>query len=194
MDDNTLCRRLANDLNGTFESLVLAHQDRLFSIALRVVGDAADAEEIAQDAFVRAYRALGDYGAERIRALHLRAWLTTIVVNVARNRRRRIGDRAQALALSSVEEPISETAERPEAGPEAVHQRRAARRRWAALLAGLPERYRVPIVLRHVDDLSYAEMAEVLGRPEGTLKAQVHRGVALLRVAAHDIEREELSA
>jgi RNA polymerase sigma-70 factor (ECF subfamily) len=194
MDDPTLCRRLASDLDGTFESLVLAHEDRLYSIALRVVGDAADAEEIAQDAFVRAYRALAGYGAERIRALHLRAWLTTIVVNVARNRRRRIVDRAPALALSAVEDSIPEQAERPESGPEAVHQRRAAGKRWAALIAGLPERYRVPIVLRHVDDLSYAEMAEVLDRPEGTLKAQVHRGLALLRMAAHDIDPEELSA
>jgi RNA polymerase sigma-70 factor, ECF subfamily len=52
----------------------------------------------------------------------------------------------------------------------------------------------VPVVLRHVDDLSYTELAEVLGRPEGTLKAQVHRGLALLRAAATGTELEELTA
>ena len=72
--------------------------------------------------------------------------------------------------------------------------RAAGRDQLASLLAGLPERYRVPVVLRHVDDLSYAELAEVLGRPEGTLKAQVHRGLALLRAAAAGTGLEEMTA
>ena len=57
-DDAALAARLAADLDGTFEALVLAHQDRLFTIALRTGGDRHDAEELVQDAFVRAYRAL----------------------------------------------------------------------------------------------------------------------------------------
>ena len=60
--------------------------------------------------------------------------------------------------------------------------------------ATLPDRYRIPVVLRHVDDLSYAELAEVLGRPEGTVKAQVSRGLAMLRAAAAGTELEELTA
>ena len=59
--DSSLIDGLAADLDGTFEALVLAHQDRIYSIALRVLGDPRDAEEAAQDAFVRAYRALGGY-------------------------------------------------------------------------------------------------------------------------------------
>ncbi len=65
MDDD-LALRLASDLDGSFERLVLEHQDRLFSLALRWTGDPREAEEIAQDAFVRAYRALAGYDAERI--------------------------------------------------------------------------------------------------------------------------------
>ena len=87
--DDTLTVGLAVDLDGSFESLVLAHQDRLYSIALRVLGNPADAEEAAQDAFVRAYRALAGYDAGRIRELRLRAWLATIVLNVCRSRRTR---------------------------------------------------------------------------------------------------------
>ena len=67
----------------------------------------------------------------------------------------------------------------------------------AALVAQLPDRYRIPVVLRHVDGLSYDEMAAALGRPEGTLKAQVHRGLALLRSAAQaaaELDREVLTA
>ena len=68
------------------KGLVVAYQDRLFSFALRLTGRREDAEEVAQDAFVRAYRALGAYPAERIRTMALRAWLYQITLNVARNR------------------------------------------------------------------------------------------------------------
>ena len=74
---------------------------------------------------------------------------------------------------------------------------RHARDTWAGLLSSLPPAQRTAIVLRHVDGLSYAEMAEALGRPEGTLKAQVHRGLASLQtafLAARRREREEMTA
>ena len=79
-------RRPGRDLDGTFEAVVLAHQDRLYSIALRMLGDPRDAEEAAQDAFVRAYRALAGYDPARIRELRLRPWLATIVLNLCRSR------------------------------------------------------------------------------------------------------------
>ena len=74
---------LARDLDGSFERLVLAYQDRLYAFALRFCGNREDAEEVAQDAFVRAYRALKTYPADRVRALALRAWLYRIALNVA---------------------------------------------------------------------------------------------------------------
>jgi RNA polymerase sigma-70 factor (ECF subfamily) len=180
MDDG-LTAALARDLDGSFEPLVRAHQDRLFSIALRFTGDPRDAEEIAQDAFVRAYRALEGYDAARIRGLNLRAWLATIVLNLCRNRVRRRRPTELALDLSGTD-PVADRltpspAERYERGESAAY--------WAGLVGELPERYRAAVVLRHVDGLSYEEMAEVLARPEGTVKAQVHRGIALLR-AAHE--------
>lgn len=174
--DTTLAARLAADLDAAFEALVRAHVDRLFSIALRILGDRSDAEEAAQDALVRAYRALEGYEAGRIRELRLRAWLTTIVVNVCRNRTRVKRVRTTELGF----EPGAEPAVDPVA-------RRDAREAWAALLLTLPASQRVAIVLRHVDGLSYQEMSAALGKPEGTLKAQVHRGLATLREAlAHE--------
>ena len=77
---------LARDLDGTFDALVVAHQDRLYTIALRMLGDSRDAEEAAQDALVRAYRALATYDAPRIREMRVRGWLTTIVLNLCRTR------------------------------------------------------------------------------------------------------------
>src|SRR5215831_4140993 len=83
-----LTEALARDLDGSFEAVVREYQDRLYSFALRLTGRPEDAEDVAQDAFVRAYRALQSYGAERVRALALKAWLYRITLNVARNRLR----------------------------------------------------------------------------------------------------------
>jgi RNA polymerase sigma-70 factor (ECF subfamily) len=195
--DSTLIDALADDLDASFEALVLAHQDRLYSIALRVLGDPRDAEEAAQDAFVRAYRALAGYDGARIRELRLRAWLATIVLNLCRSRltRRRppAATMSLDLALPGALEPRTDEAR----GPAAVTATRAGARDWADLLLTLPTAYRVAVVLRHVDGLTYPELALALDRPEGTVKAQVHRGLALLRTAfeaAQRREREEMTA
>ena len=196
--DTALINALADDLDGSFEALVLAHQDRIYSIALRLLGDPRDAEEAAQDAFVRAYRALGRYDADRIRELRLRPWLATIVLNLSRSRLARRPAAARAtlsldLALPGTLEPHADEAH----GPAALTAANDAARGWAELLMTLPPAYRGAVILRHVDGLSYPELAIALGRPEGTVKAQVHRGLALLRTAfatAQRREREEMTA
>jgi len=181
-DDDRLITELARDLDGSFEALVLAHQDRLYTIALRVLGDPSDAEEAAQDAFVRAYRALAGYDAARIRELRLRGWLATIVLNLCRTRAGRRASRGPSPAsLDTIAAPGLEPATSAATGPAAITERHAERDRWAVRLAALPPPYRAAIVLRHVDGLSYPEAALALGRPEGTVKAQVHRGLAQLR-------------
>ena len=192
MDDTTLAERLARDLDGSFEALVHAHVDRCYTIALRVLGNPHDAEEVAQDTLVRAYRALAGYEPDRIRDLRLRAWLATIVVNLCRNRGRRHAPPVTPLG------PLVDAGAEPAADasfdPAVAAVQTDDRERLATLLATLPDRYRIPVVLRHVDDLSYAELSLVLGRPEGTLKAQVHRGLAMLRAAAAEAGLEELTA
>jgi RNA polymerase sigma-70 factor (ECF subfamily) len=186
VDDVQLAQQLAADLDGTFEALVRAHQDRLFTIAFRTGGDRHDAEELVQDCFVRAYRALVTYPATRIRELRLRGWLTTILLNAGRNRAR----------IRRV--PTTELAFDPGAEPAADPlARRDERETWARLLATLSPAQRTAVVLRHVDGMSYAEIAAVTGRPEGTVKAHVHRGLSALRtaiVAAERRDREEIPA
>ena len=191
--DDRLAADLAHDLDRSFEALVVAHQDRLYTIALRMLGDPRDAEEASQDAFVRAYRALATYDATRIREMRLRGWLTTIVLNLCRTRGvRRAGQGAPPISLDVEGAPtIEPSAARTEAPPE-VAERRAERERWSGRLAELPPVYRAAVVLRHVDGLSYPEAAAALGRPEGTVKAQVHRGIALLRTMLEADARNEL--
>jgi RNA polymerase sigma factor (sigma-70 family) len=182
MDGNhhpDLPARLARDLDGSFEALVVAYERLVFGLALRVVGNRADAEEVAQDTFERAYHALAGYPAERVAAMALRPWLATIARNLARNRLRRPpptrpledGD-GQPLAVAA---PAA-------AEPAQVAERRSDRELLAELLAGLPRGQREAVVLRHVEGLAYAEVAEVLGRPVGTVKTHAHRGVRQLRV------------
>jgi RNA polymerase sigma-70 factor (ECF subfamily) len=180
MDDDDLVRSLAADLDGAFERLVRAHQDRLYTISLRLLGDPRDAEEVAQDAFVRAYRAMATWDAERIGRLQLRPWLASIVVNLSRNRRRRAADRRPPLRLAPLlEAGFDPVAERDE--PEVAGIRRAEAEQWADRLLRCPPALRTAVVLRHVDGLSYEEIAQALGRPVGTVKAQVHRGLVRLR-------------
>jgi RNA polymerase sigma-70 factor (ECF subfamily) len=187
MDDNALARHLAADLDRAFEALVMAHQDRLYTVALRLLGDTGDAEEVVQDAFVRAYRAMTGWPPERIATLRLRPWLASITVNLSRNRRRRLADRRPALRLAGAMAAGVEPATGSGASPDAAGLRREAVEEWSARLLRCPAILRAPVVLRHVDGLSYGAIAEVLDRPVGTVKAQVHRGVAWLR---SDLERE----
>jgi RNA polymerase sigma-70 factor (ECF subfamily) len=178
--DLSLPDRLAGDLDAAFPALIATHQDRLYTIALRLLGNPHDAEEVAQDAFVRAYRACAGYGADRVRQLRLGPWLAAIVVNGARNRRRRASERRPAVPLGPLLELGFDRAdERP-----SPHDRAATRESGAALAQAILElspAIRAAIVLRHVDGLSLSETAVALGRPEGTVKAQVHRGLARLR-------------
>ena len=176
-----LTARLARDLDGSFPALVAEHQDRLYTIALRLLGDRRDAEEVAQDALVRAYRAIGSYDPDRVRALRLGPWLASITINLARNRRRRHDDRVPPLALDPIREAGFEPPTEDRWGPGATADRRETKRELAEALLTLPPSVRAAVVLRHVDGLSVAEAAAALDRPEGTIKAQVHRGLAQLR-------------
>ena len=155
-----------------FERMVHDHQDRVFALGFALTGNRHDAEEVAQDTFLRAYRALATYPPERIRDLKQRAWLHQIALNVVRNRVR--GVKPQLVALNGSEPDRS-------ASPEEDVMRRADMAELAARVAGLPPRYREAVVLRHVQELSYDEAAAALGQPVGTVKANVHRGLKLLR-------------
>jgi RNA polymerase sigma-70 factor (ECF subfamily) len=181
--DAALANRLARDLDAAFPDLVTAHQDRLYTIALRMLGDRRDAEEVAQDALVRAYRAIGGYPRERVLALRLRPWLASITVNLARNRRRRFEDRQPPNQLEAMlDAGFDPATDDRRAAPGASADRRETQRELAAALLLLTPAVRAAIVLRHVDGLSVAEVAEALDRPEGTIKAQVHRGLKELRL------------
>jgi RNA polymerase sigma-70 factor, ECF subfamily len=162
-------------MDGTerlFERMVYEHQDRLFAFGLALTGNRHDAEEVAQDTFLRAYRALVTYTPARIRDLKQRAWLHQIALNVVRNRARGVRPRLVELNGSEPDHAL---------GPEDGALLKMEMDALAVRVAELPTRFRDAVVLRHVQELSYQEAADALGQPVGTVKANVHRGLKMLR-------------
>ena len=155
-----------------FEKMVREHQHRIYAVGFALTGNRHDAEEVAQDTFLRAYRALATYPPDRIRELKQKPWLHRIAVNVVRNR-------VRGAKLRTAELNGSESDSTP--GPESRALQRAEMDDLACRLASLPPRFREAVVLRHVHEMSYEEVAEALDQPVGTVKSNVYRGLKLLR-------------
>ncbi len=174
LTEQELIERAREGDGSAYATLVRDHEETAFRIAYVICGNAADAEEAAQDAFVKAFRALGRFRSGE----PLRPWLLVIVANEARNRRRSAGRRT-ALVLRAAGEgrPSGEAAPSPEAALLAGERR-------ATLLAGLgrlSERDRVVIACRYLLELSEAETAATLGVRPGTVKSRLSRALDRLR-------------
>jgi len=169
-------RALGDDLDAGFAELFGTYKGLVFTAALRLCGRWADAEDYTAEAFLRAYRALCDYDPERIAALRPRAWLMTILMNVWRNSRRTAARKPPPEPLDKAPDPVD-----PRESVEAAAVRHETGGELARLLSRLPEDQRTAVVLRHVVDLPIAEIATVLGVPEGTVKSHISRGLHRLR-------------
>ena len=162
----------------TIEQLVAEYQDRLLNFVARMLGNREDAEEVVQDTFAKADRALRRATPDRP-IDPTAAWFYTIALNTTRNRLRR-----HRLATVAVEqaENLSDPAGRPDYGdPAELTGQQETRRQIEAALKRLPAHQRAPVILRFVEELSYEEIAAVLGCPVGTAKSHVHRGTRRLR-------------
>lgn len=151
--------------------LVRGHQEAAFRVAVLISGDASDAEDAAQEAFIKAYRALGKFRS----GAPFRPWLLAIVSNEARNRRRESGRRA-GLVLRAAAAPV-ETPASPETSVV------AAERRDELLLAvrELGEEAQAVISCRYFLGLSEEETAAALNCPKGTVKSRLSRAIGKLR-------------
>ena len=158
---------------GAYEQIVERYQEPVFRAAYLVTRSAADAQEAAQDAFVKAYAALGRFRS----GSPLRPWLLRIAVNESRNRRRAAG-RREALALRAAAERQAEGAD---PSPEAVLLAAERRRALLDALDRLRDEDRLVIACRYLLDLSERETAEVLGWRRGTVKSRLSRALERLR-------------
>jgi RNA polymerase sigma-70 factor (ECF subfamily) len=157
------------DADLLFPRLVRAHASDVWTTALRLTGSRPDAEDLVQEVFASAWSAMSGWPPERLESLRPKAWLVTITLNAWRNGLRTASRRPRTSPLLEHDAAVH--------APDSLDENE----RLASLVALLPEAQRAPVVLRHVVGLSYAEIAAALNCPEGTVKAQVSRGLALLR-------------
>lgn len=172
---SALPRAFARAERVTFDDAIRDHQDELFGVALRILGDRDAAMDATSRALLKAFRSWSSYDQAR----PVRHWLLRIAANEAvsigrertRERRRRTSEE-EALEFADHAPP-------PDEGAVAREERERVRRAVAAL----PELYRVPVVLRYFSDLSIGEIALVTARPASTVGVRLLRARAMLRAA-----------
>lgn len=154
----------------------------MYNIALRITNDTDAAADCAQEAFIRAYRALHQYHPD----LPFGPWIYRIATNTSLNHVQRWH------AHETPVEEFPESVEPDHAGPESSALRREELDEVLAAMAELPAHYRAALALRHMQQLSYQEVADSLGIPLGTVKTHLHRARAALkaRLAARRMQRE----
>lgn len=174
-----------------FRTLVERHKRRLFAVILRLVGDPGEAEELAHETFVKAYRSLSDFRGEAA----FSTWLVQIGIHAARDRLRGARRRRGIISIEALREsrrqdlePVDRSpASNPARAVEVAEQRELMR----AALTGLPPDYREVLVLKHFEGWAYEQIAEATGDTIGTLKVRAFRARQMLRDRLAELGWEE---
>lgn len=173
LEESELLARARGGDPRAYGEVVRRHQDVAFRTAYLVTGDAAEAEDAAQEAFVKAY-----YALDRFRlGGPFRPWLLRIVANEARNRRKAAGRRVGLALRAERDRPLDEAGPSPEGAVLAAEQRRAL----VEALGGLRDDDRLVLAYRYFLDLDEAEMAKALSCARGTVKSRLSRALGRLR-------------
>jgi RNA polymerase sigma factor (sigma-70 family) len=173
LTDGELVERAKRGDVDAYEQIVERYREPVFRAAYLVTRSSADAQEAAQDAFVKAYGALGRFRSDA----PLRPWLLKIAVNESRNRVRSVARREALVLRSAAERPPEDADPSPEAALLAAEQRREL----LAALERLREEDRLAIACRYFLELSERESAHVLGWRRGTFKSRLSRALGRLR-------------
>jgi RNA polymerase sigma-70 factor (ECF subfamily) len=202
LDDSALLARMRARDAAAFEVLMRRYNRRLYRVARSLLRDSAEAEDAVQEAYLSAYRSMGDFRAEAA----VGTWLTRIVVNECMTRARRHARRDNILPMVAL--PAAGQAEEGDTMPEPpsandsdseAPDRALLRAELRALLEtridALPQDFRAVFVMRSVEELSVEETAECLGIPEATVRSRHFRARSLLRESiAQDLDLAERDA
>ena len=178
-----LVRRAQAGDRGAFEQLVHLHADRLYAVVLRLCGDPHDAEEIVQEAFLRAWRGLARFQ----RHSQFFTWLYRIGVNEAKRHHEQRAARSADARLDDTSRELPDERQAPHVRAEVHDLRRALEQ---AILA-LPMDYRMPLVLRDVEGLSTADACAVMDLNEAAFKSRLHRARLAVRSAVEGLVAQE---
>jgi len=178
MDSNVSLQVISACIAGeepAIERLISQYQNGVFRLALSVLNDRVEANEVAQDTFIAALAGLESYQEHST----FKAWLYTIALNISRNRLRK--RKTIARLNSSLQAIFRVQIQKAQSPEEIVIQNEKDAALWKALKK-LGEKQRIPIVLRYFHDLSSAEIAEILKISEGTVHSRLHTGRERLRI------------
>jgi RNA polymerase sigma-70 factor (ECF subfamily) len=177
-EDIALVERVLAGERRAFEPLVRRHERKIFRVVLAVLGNAEDAEEAMQDAFVKAFRHLGQFRRES----RFTTWLTRIAINEALQRRRAKKDAVSLDEARDVEEPlVPRRHEIWQTNPEKIYGKQEMRELVESAIQSLPEIYREAFVLRDVEEMSAEEAAEAIGISVPALKSRLLRARLMVR-------------
>ena len=183
MTDLDLARRVASRDEEAIRTMMRRHNQRLFRTARAILGNDAEAEDVVQDAYLKAIDAMDGFRGDA----QLGTWLVRITANEALMRRRKTRRSAEVIALAGdltpVDEPEHEAADDPSKSPEVETLRAETRRMVESRIDSLPEAFRAVFVMRAVEELSVEETAAALAIPEATVRTRFFRARAMLREA-----------
>lgn len=171
--DQALIKRVQEGDKKAFDLLVLKYQHKVVGVISRYINDWAECQDVAQEAFIRAYRALPNFRGDS----QFYTWLYRIAVNTAKNHLVALGRRPpnEDVAAEDAVQFESGMRLRDPATPENEMMRQEIEHTVARTVESLPEELRVAITLREVDGLSYEDIAEAMGCPIGTVRSRIFR-------------------
>jgi len=183
--ERQLVRRLRDRDERAFRELVSEHRDKVFNLTLRMLGNRAEAEDVAQEVFITVFKTIDGFREEA----KLSTWLYRVTVNHCKNRikylaRRHDRDRDP---LDEKTENTVRMPEGPSVRPDRAVEGAQVEKVIQEAIATLDDDHRVVVILRDVEDLSIDEICEITGLPDGTVKSRLHRARLALRkkVARH---------
>ncbi|HXF42870.1 MAG TPA: sigma-70 family RNA polymerase sigma factor [Pyrinomonadaceae bacterium] len=175
--DQELIARAIKGSSDDFELIVQRYQRPIISYVFRMLGDYEAALDVSQEVFIKVFNSLDKYSSE----FKFSTWLYRIAHNAAVDFLRRNSSNLQSIEAENADGSQQIVLESPAAGPEAERERREWRNELEAVVRNLPAVYRELIILRHSQELSYDEIAEITGLPLGTVKNRLFRARELMR-------------
>jgi RNA polymerase sigma-70 factor (ECF subfamily) len=187
-EEQELVERLKRRDEAAFNAFVLRYQDRVFRILLRMLGDRAEAEDLAQEVFISIFKAIDSFRGDS----QLSTWVYRVASNHCRNRLKYLARRRQKLMDDFDEEHVASLQGTLSPDRQGTPDRLLEARQTESLLeeglSRLDDEQRELVVLREVEHLSYEEIMAITGLPEGTVKSRLHRARSALR---EHLERRE---
>lgn len=178
--DQVLVRRLRARDEQAFRELVSEHRDRVYNLTFRMLGNRAEAEDVAQEVFITVFKTIDSFREEA----KFSTWLYRVAVNHCKNRIKYLArrhDRAQDELDESAGAVVSSGPAGPLPRPDRAVEGAQMEKVLQEAIAALDEDHRVVVVLREVEDLSIEEICEITGLPDGTVKSRLHRARLALR-------------